>query len=227
MRNRQIRLIIGVLVALVLFASSLALLFYLRGIDKEQKVQTQALYVASKDIQKGQMISLSDLQKADVSAHLAPSEVLDDASIIGKYAAVDIFKHEVIRKEKLTLKQIKEMPKVESGDEEVKEPQMQEKLTSKKDTITLALSLFQNIDTTLQQGDTIDIVSVIPKESQRGRSSDYETKYIALDVTIDTFVSGASRVGTIVQGAGEKMAFADSVIFEMSPKEIKNFFSIY
>lgn len=224
MKNRQIRLIIGILVGLVLFSSSLAFLFYTKQGDvKAHDENSIEVFIATKHLAKGNMITHSDLGKSYLPQSYIAGVPLTEAEIIGRYASVDIFEKELFRKEKLSMlapQKNEILPKVEEvAVEESKESQ-------KSDTVALPLSLFQNIDTTLKSGDFIDIVSVIPKEIKT-KNTKFETKYIALHVLIDSFISGSTKTQEVVSKDDKKLIYADSVVFEMKPNDIKNFFSTY
>lgn len=232
MKNRQVRLIIGILVGLVLFSSSLAFLFY----TKQDQVESQnkdniEVYVASKKLAMGEMIGASDLQKTYLPKSYIVGAPLSEAEIIGRYASVDIFTNELFRKEKISLIE----PKLvlsdtisDTKEEGIKEEALTQELS---DTITLPLSLFQNIDTSLKKGDKIDIVSTIPdiqNANLNTREQEFKTKYIATKITIHSFVSNAHEVNTMTSVDSEqKLIYADSVVLEMSPKVIKNFFGAY
>jgi hypothetical protein len=90
--------------------------------------------------------------------------------------------------------------------------------------------LFHNIDTTLQKGDYIDIVSLKEKKSKKGER-DFDVKYVALRVPIHSFVSGTTLMERYTQNVGEgkdaKTVYAKSVVLETSPKDIKNLLSLY
>ncbi|MDF1876849.1 hypothetical protein JHD47_03350 [Sulfurimonas sp. SAG-AH-194-L11] len=229
MRNRQTRIIMGILVGLVLFSSSIALLMYSKQDSLSEYVEGHIeVYVATKHLNKGDLISSEDIDKAYLPKSYIAFTPLTQSEIIGRYAKVEIFAKEPLRKEKISLTKPNEEPIVSKQlvREKVKVKVLKTKKL-KKDTITVTLSLFQNIDASLKQGDYIDILSVIPKIS-KGKTSRYDTKYVALKVKIHSFVSNYKQVKRyITSDIDGKSLTADSIIFEMSPNEIKNFLSVY
>jgi len=226
MRNRQTRIIIGILVGLVLFASSIALLMYSKQSTLSEYVEGHIeVYVAARHLYKGDKISSEDITKAFLPKSYLAFTPLTQSEIIGRYAQVEIFKKEPLRKEKIAsqrpvekiittvVKKKKEAPK---------------ELMVKYDTLTIPLTLFQNIDSSLKRGDRIDIISVIPRSSKsRSNTNDYSTKYIALNVKVNTFISNYKSVKKYLSNGSNGMLQADSIVFEMSPDEIKNFLSVY
>lgn len=234
MKNRQIRLIIGVLVGLVLFSSSLALLFYTKQEGKE--LQTQELIqvnVANKKLARGEIIASNDIKEMMLPKSYITTTPLMSNEIIGRYTNVDIFEGELFRAEKLSLEAVQTQT-VQSASSEPTDTQkpLQDDLQLRSyDTVMLPLTLFQNLDTTLKKGDIIDIVSTLPHLEQTNLNQsgrDFKTKYIATKIEIDSFVFGGQNANTLVGTNKEGVAtYADGVVLIMEPKEIKNFFSAY
>ena len=227
MKNRKMRLIIGMLIGLVLFSSSVALLMYTK-INKEEpkSVASVEVYVASKHISRGEKIVARDLTKASLPKSYLAFTPLTASEIIGRYATVDIFAKEPMRKEKLSLSRpvdkkvvakVEKKKKVE--EDEILEP-VQKGVNS--DTLTVSLSLFSNIDSSLKVGDTIDIISVLTSNGVK-----FKSKYVALHLPIYAFVKNNMRVGSYLFKSGENMATADSIVFSMTPNEIKNFLDMH
>jgi len=226
MKNRQIRLIIGVLTGLVLFSSSLAFLFYTKQEKALSSVdEVLSVYVAKNNIVRGKMITAEDLELSKLPKSHLLTTPLSDVEIIGRYANVDIYAKELIRAEKLALLEPKEQEAVKNKELKTSQESSEEEIV-KSDTLTLPLSLFQNLDTTLKAGESIDIVSILPTKL-KSRDEDFDTKYIATDVSIDSFVSGSKTLQSAVVETEKSLVYADSVVFVMSPTEIKNFFELY
>jgi len=225
MKNRQIRLTIGVLVGLVLFSSSLAFLFYAKQTDKSlQDDNTIEVFLAKQHIAKGEMIGLDDLEKSYLPKSYLSAAPLTEAEIIGRYAVVEMFDKELFRKEKISVLQ----PEQVQTPVKIEEVALEEETQAAQinDTLTLPLSLFQNIDTSLKVGDYIDIVSAIPKGAG-AKNTEFDTKYIALHILISSFVSNSIQMQELVKQTDNKFVYADSVVVEMSPNEIRNFFATY
>ncbi len=233
MKNKHMKTVILLLVGLVLFTSSLSLLMYKKQADlkeESEKVKFVEMYITTKDIKQGEMLGAESIQKASFPQEYLVGAPLTASEIIGRYAIVDIFKSEPIREQKISLskpedKTIKQdkpgiaetLQKLEEGDE-------------LKDTITLPLSVFKNVDSSLKKGDKIDIVSV--KAKQDGREQDFKVNYIALNVKIDAFVQNGKQVNNFVSYVKDKKnntiaSYAENIILEISPKELKNFLTLY
>jgi len=225
MKNRQTRIIIGILVGLILFSSSIALLMYSKQSSLSEYVEGHVeVYVSARDLNKGDLINADDIEKAFLPKSYLAFTPLTKSEIIGRYANVEIFSKEPLRKEKLSsskpvvqktkaIKSIKKAPEVEKID------------YVKRDTITVPLSIFKNIDSSLKKGDYIDIVSV--KARNKKGVHKYDTKYVALKVKIHSFVSNLKKVKKYAFSTKNGMSVADAVVFEMNPDEIKNFLSVY
>ncbi|WP_418640686.1 SAF domain-containing protein [Sulfurimonas sp. ST-27] len=233
MKNRKTRIIMGIMVGLVLFSSSVALLLYLKqGKTKEHKEAEVEVFVAAKNIHKGDVINADSLKKANLAKSYISFTPLTDTEIIGRYANVDIYKGEPIRPEKIVAIPPKTEQEAEAKKQKKKEKQVQPQKTEApqqvtKDTLSVALSLFRNQDTSLRSGDFVDIACAIPSANKKTPDRFY-TKYVALHVKIDTFVINGNRQTKLLSYNEKQMLTkADTVIFQMAPKEIKNFLAYY
>lgn len=227
MKNKQIRMVILILIGLLFFSTSLALLMYSKESELEshmKQLRMVDVIISSRDIKKGEILGADNIQTAKLPADYIAGTPLVASEVIGRYAAVDIFKNEPIRKEKISLSKIEEVKVVETN--ATQDVAVVSKKKDEVDTITLPLTVFKNIDSSLQQGDKIDIVSV--KYKKDNRDFDFSTKYIALNVTVNGFVLNGKKVNTYIASYVEgKPLFAQDVILEFSPKDIKNFFMLY
>lgn len=220
------KMVILILVGIVLFTTSLALLMYTKQNElakQNTNVNMVEVYLSAKDLKEGELLEADAIKKAKLPREYVVGGALTASEIIGRYAKVDILENEPIRSEKITLKK----PEIEE-ETQLQTPVAVPQSTSDEvhDTISLPLSVFKNIDTTLKKGDTIDIVSVESK--QKGRETDFDTKYIALNVMIDNFVENGKMTNTYIASYLEgKPVFAQSIVLKISPKEIKNFLMLY
>jgi len=225
MKNRQTRIIIGILVGLILFSSSIALLMYSKQSSLSEYVEGHIeVYVSSKHFNKGELINSQDIEKAFLPKSYLAFTPLTQSEIIGRYAKVEIFPKEPLRREKLSLSK----PKLEKNilaKSYKKAPEVEKIDYVKRDTITVPLSIFKNIDSSLKKGDYIDIVSV--KFKNKNGTHKYVTKYVALKVKIHSFVSDLKKIKKYVFNTKNGVSVADSVVLEMNPDEIKNFLSVY
>ncbi len=229
----------GILVGLVLFTSSVALLLYLRqGInDKQQNI---AVYVAAKHLNKGDYIGADAIIRTKLPTSYINFTPLLPSEIIGKYANTEIFAKEPIRTQKLSL--------LKPSDEVVAENNVTKinvaletsdtNTTTKQiqsDTIAIPLSVFKNRDSSLHAGSFVDIISIDPKKL-KNREWTFTTKYIAVHVPVHHFVSKnvstATFTRTITKTTAKKQTStevieADTVVLSMKPKDLKNFLNIY
>lgn len=227
MKNKQMKTVILILIGLVLFMTSLALLMYSKQNTLEEqvkKVQLVEVFVTARDIRKGELLNANTIKKAALPREYIVGIPLTASEIIGRYAVVDIYQNEPIREQKIALTK-----PVEKKAIAIKADTKQETLELKEvkgDTISLPLSVFKNMDSSLHKGDKIDIVSV--ENTKDGRESEFKTKYIALNVTIESFVVNGRPINNYMStDAKGNTMFAQNIVLSFSPKEIKNFFMLY
>jgi len=229
MKNRKTRIIMGIMVGLVLFSSSVALLLYLRqGKSKEVTQASTEVYVAAKELKKGDLLDAKSVVKAKLPTSYINFTPLTDSEIIGRYANVTIYKGEPIRPQKISVvkpaKQVKTVNTIKKSIPKVTAPKLTQ-LT--QDTLSVSLSVFKNNNTLLKAGDYVDIASVVPT-SNKNRAGDFHTNYVALHVKINNFINHGKATNTLTTyNAKKQMIRADSVVLLMSPKEIKNFLALY
>ncbi|WP_304545920.1 flagella basal body P-ring formation protein FlgA [Sulfurimonas microaerophilic] len=230
MKNKQMRMVVLILIGLVLFTTSLALLLYSKQGDLEKqanRVQMVEVFLSAKDIKRGELIDAHSIKKGTLPKEYLGATPLTASEIIGRYARVDIFANEPLRKEKISLAQPKEEQKVVKVVENntFKAAEITPELKD-ADTIVLPLSVFHNIDTSLLAGDTIDIVSV--KSNKSGREVGFSANYIALGVKIKSFANNMQRAkGYIISSIEGKAVVANGIVLEVDPKKIKNFLNLY
>lgn len=234
MRNRNTRIIMGILVGLVLFTSSVALLMYLKQSKANENITHNVeVYVASKNLKEGDYIGANAIKKAKVPQNYISFTPLMPEEIIGRYAKVDIFAKEPIRREKLsTINPLDE--KIEHVVVSHEKNVTKEHIVSSSDTVSIPLSIFKNRDASLKAGSFVDIVSIVPKKL-KNRDYAFTTKYIALHVLVHSFVGNnitmPSYTRTVTQTKDKKsisnIIEADTIVLDMSPKDIKNFLALY
>jgi len=223
----------GILVGLVLFTSSVALLMYLKQSKANENIQKNVeVYVASKHLTIGDYIGADSITKERVPQNYISFTPLVAEEIIGRYAKVDIFPKEPIRSEKISISNpldVKVKKTVQNTDE-----QKQKIVQTTSDTISIPLSVFKNKDTSLKAGNYIDIVSIIPKQLHNKEFS-FSTKYIAIHIPIHSFVSKNVTTSTYTRTVTtttnkvtkSQIIEADTIVLAMSPKNIKNFLAVY
>ena len=233
MKNRKMRLIIGMLIGMVFFSSSVALLMYTK--QGQGQVQTELrndieVYVTSRDIARGELITQTDIELASLPQSYLAFTPLVSSEIVGRYANVTIFAKEPLRGEKLSLTKPEEtLTQVENVVvKSIQKEEISEQLSdydNNRDTFIMPLSFFKNVDDTLKAGDYIDILSVIPKRSKNG---EFLTKYVAVHILINSFVINSSRSKTMTKSAPEnQVSKAQSVVFDVLPGDIKNLLATY
>ena len=220
----------GIMVGLVLFSSSVALLLYLKQGKTAQNQQNNIeVFVAAKDIKKGELLNAATLKKAKLPKSYISLTPLMDTEIIGRYANVNIYKDEPIRREKITnvkpQKTVSKKTVTKKANSEKTEKAVPVQLSA--DTLLVPLKLFRNTDSSLKMGDFVDIACVVPSNNKT-RTNSFSTKYVVLHVKINHFSNhGNKQNSMIVHGAKNQTIQADAIRFQMSPTEIKNFLEYY
>ena len=215
------------MVGLVLFSSSVALLLYLKQSKHKEAHQSNIeVFVAAKNLKKGDLLDATSIKKAKLSKSYISFTPLTDSEIISRYARVDIYKDEPIRLEKISAKKpVKEIKQIVKKNRTEVQTTLNKVQQVTEDTLTLSLSVFKNKNTLLKEGDYVDIVSVIRSST---KTDAFNTKYIALHVKINNFVSNGKSTSTpISYNAKKQIVRADTIVLLMAPKEIKNFLAVY
>jgi len=225
----------GILVGLVLFTSSVALLMYLKQSKANENIQKNVeVYVASKHLIRGDYIGADSITKARVPQNYISFTPLVAEEIIGRYAKVDIFPKEPIRSEKISISNPLDVKVKKTVQNTNEQNQKKEIVQTTSDTISIPLSVFKNRDTSLKAGNCIDIVSIIPKQLHNKEFS-FSTKYIAIHIPIHSFVSKNVTTSTYTRTVTtttnkvttSQIIEADTIVLDMSPKDIKNFLAVY
>lgn len=227
MKNRKTRIIMGIMVGLVLFSSSVALLLYLKQTkNKETTRNNIEVFVAAKNLKKGDLFDAGSIKKAKLPKSYVSFTPLTDSEIISRYARVNIYKDEPIRLEKISVsKPVQEIHQVAKNIITKEQITINNIKQVTEDTLSVSLSVFKNKNTLLREGDYVDIASVIPSST---KTDNFNTKYIALHVKIDNFVSNGKTLSTpISYNAKKQIIRADTIVLLMSPKNIKNFLAVY
>lgn len=227
MREKKTKILVGILLSLIVFTSSVAFLMYTKQSRISKNLEENvAVYVSAKDIKKGEMLGAQNMLLTHLPKNYVGAQALTQEEIMGRYAVADMLKNEPLRIEKLSLQKPQdEMLASFVSDINASSQKTKELQTLGSDTLSIAMDLFQNIDTSLKQGDYIDIVSVMPTKDA---NSEYEfsTRYIALHVQI------GSIVFPFVETQDEKsklkpVSVPGSLVLHMEPNEIKNFLKLY
>lgn len=231
MKQKKMKIVTGVMLAVVLFTSSLALLMYSKQSQLREFIEKQVeVYVATKSLSIGDKITAKDITISSLPQSYLSFTPLTQAEIVGRYASVEIFINEPFRPEKLSLKKPDEKAMQAVIVPELKEDVELKQLST--DSISIPMSVFKNLDHSLKSGEFIDIVAVLPKKNKK---NDYQftTKYIALHVPIRSFVSNTRLIDKMMTKVYDNKSkevnilLADTVVLEMTPKDIKNFFPMY
>ncbi|WP_457750239.1 SAF domain-containing protein [Sulfurimonas sp.] len=230
MKNRKTRIIMGIMVGLVLFSSSVALLLYLKEDKlKENKQAYIEVFVAAKNIAKGDELNATSLKRAKLPKSYIGFTPLTDTEIIGRFAKVNIYKGEPIRQEKISMSkptlQMAIPTKTLNKKTLPKQTTVKKIVQESNDAISVPFSMFKNKDSSLRSGDFVDIACAVPSTK---KADVFYTKYVALHVKIDNFVNNGTVIAQAIAHNAKKQAIqADTVILQMSPKEIKNFLAFY
>jgi Flp pilus assembly protein CpaB len=233
MKNRQTKLIIGVLAGLVLFASSLALLMYSKQSELASKVsQNVKVYVAKQSLERGHYITADDITLASL-----PKEFLDfsppkPTEIVGKYVQEKLYKKEPIRLNKIASRKPKEEKIAVVVPHSKAAPLQDKENVSKSDKLSVPTTLFRNLDETIVAGNYIDIVSVVPKKDKNGKVTNFSTKYIAIHIKVLYYLSDGIQTKSLLQKSTDadtqtSVRKAQSVVLDMQPQNIKNLLKMY
>jgi hypothetical protein len=222
-KKRNFLIVIGT-ISLSIFGIIVALMLYMQK-DAIAQTKTSRGYVAIKDINIGHKIDLNDIELRELPQSYIGTDTLEMKDILGHFAQVDISKNDLIRAEKLTLtSKAVTLSKVE---ENTKEAVIQNNLN---DTVSVPLNLFKNPDTTLHNGDHIDLIGISLTGDEKPF---FTTRYIALNVAVIGFMKEGkkltkiSSVSTDSKTGATTPALADEIILEMNPREISRMLSMY
>ena len=235
MKKDRTRLIIGILLSLVLFSSSIGLWLYTKekNLSKEMQ-QMRYVYVMAKDVKKGTRIS-----DADIRLERYPKEVISwktpkKGEILHRYAKTDLYKGEPLMASKLSTQPIVEKKEITKQKAKVEKPKIQKKnpfAKFKGDTITLSLASFHNIDPTLKSGDKVDIASIDASVNELKNDNKLKIRYAAIGVSIISFGYGTSQHKSATRKIntknGIKTLTADNVTLAVTPKNVQNLLALY
>lgn len=233
MKKDRTRLIIGILLSLVLFSSSLGLWLYVKEQNMDKKLQNMKyVYVMAKDVKKGSRITDSDLKLERYPQEVISWRTLSKGEILHQYAKTDLYRGEPVLASKLSSKPIEEkVPQKKVKKPKEKEPKSTPALKFKGDTITLPLSSFHNIDPTLRSGNKVDIVSIDATATDLRNEKKLKTRYAAIGVKVVSFGYGTSQYKSVtkrVSNAQEsKTILADTITLSVTPKNVKNLLALY
>ncbi len=234
MKKDRTRLIMGVLLSLVLFSSSLGLWFYLQEQKMDKKLQNmEYVYVFAKDVKKGSKINDSDIKLERYPRKVVTWKPLSKGEILHRYAKTDLFKGEPIMASKLSFKPIVEkiVQQKRIEPKKHKEQTNTSDLKLKVDTITLPLESFHNIDPTLRSGNKVDIVSIDATAKDLRNGKKLKTRYAAIGVKVVSFGYGNTQYKNVTKkvstSKGSKTILADTVTLAVTPKNVKNLLALY
>ena len=230
MKQQKMKLLIVGLLGLFVFASMIALLMYNKTRQIQARIDDQVtVLIASKSIEAGEIVGASALGVVELPRSTVTFQPPELGDIVGKYAVTDILEGEPMRTEKLSLSapQPKTMPKIETAEVPKTLPVAVPAADAVTDRMSIPLRLFQNVDDTLKEGDRIDIISIRPKQGGgTKRIGDVDVRYVALNVAVAGFIAnGIWQDALAVQAEGVRRA--DTILLEITPKQIGNFLSLY
>ncbi len=169
---RDIKLYV-IIVLLFLLIATLGGVYYMYQQNlymQKKQHQNVRVVVAKKRIPQNKMITKEDLKVLEFQRSTVPFRVLVKGEIIGKYAAVDIYKDEPIREEKIT----KILEQKENNSTAKK---------AKYDLYNISSKLFKNPNYMLKSGDLIDIIGV-----WKDKKDQFVVKYIATNTEVFGFL---------------------------------------
>lgn len=178
--NRQL-IVILILASLLLSALGAAFYFYKKSIEEKKSVnELVTIYIAKEDIKKGTLLQVKHLAQTQIARQFILNEPLLKKEILGKYTKENIYKHEIFLKQKLTTKIEKEKAKI---------------IPFENSSYNMKFDFFENPNYSLNQGDYINIMSVVPKGKidKKGKYSDYSVQYVAKGIKVLGFLRNGFR----------------------------------
>ncbi|WP_424688299.1 SAF domain-containing protein [Halarcobacter ebronensis] len=178
--NRQL-IVILILASLLLSALGAAFYFYKKSVEEKKSVnELVTVYIAKNDIEKGTLLQVKHLAQTQIARQFILNEPLLKKELLGKYTKENIYKHEIFLKQKLTTKVEKEKAKI---------------IPFENSSYNMKFDFFENPNYSLNQGDYINIMSVIPKGKidKKGKYSDYSVQYVAKGIKILGFLRNGFR----------------------------------
>lgn len=222
MREKKIKILVGILLTLVLFSSSAALLMFMKqdssAMSSKESVR---VYMASKALDGSKPISAEDISEI----HMPKAELrftpLSSSEIVGMYVQSDMLQGELFRAEKLALTQ----KALQTQPTQIAKESEEVLIESIQDTLVLNLTLFQNMDTTLKAGDFIDIVSIMPTQ-EKNKEYEFKPQYIALHIPV-VGINYETQIQNEKDKKAAAISVAKSIVVGMKPEEIKSFLDLY
>lgn len=233
MKKDRTRLIIGVLLSLLLFSSSLGLWFYIQEQGMNKKLQNMKyVYVLTHDVKKNTKLSDSDIKLERYPKEVIHWKLLSKAQILHKYAKTDLYAGEPVMASKLSDAPLIQKKKTNVAALEPKKPiEKKIKISFQGDSITLPLHSFQNIDPTLRSGNKVDILAIDASVNDLRNEKKLKTRYAAIGVKVVSFGYGPTQYKSVTkkvtQGNKTKTILADTITLAVTPKNVKNLLALY
>ncbi len=170
MRDIKLYVIIALLFLLIATLGGVYYMYQQNLYMQKKQHQNVRVVVAKKKIPQNKIITKEDLKVLEFQRSMIPFRVLVKGEIIGKYAAVDIYKDEPVREEKIT----KILEQKENNSTAKK---------AKYDLYNISSKLFKNPNYMLKSGDLIDIIGV-----WKDKKDQFVVKYIATNTEVFGFL---------------------------------------
>jgi hypothetical protein len=231
MKKDRTKLIIGILMTLMLFSSFVALWEYSQNKELQQKKKKFVhVYVLTHDVKPNHKLTPRDITLKEFPKDVVSWKVLKQNQILHKYTKTALYKGEPLLASKLQSTPLK-----------IKEKKQKQKKLSKKllvplkDTITLPVKMFRNIDKTLTANSYIDIVTVDPQKTKERYENTFKTKYVAICVKVTSFSFNGNITSSLLSTKSYKkkakelltQEMADMINLEVTPKNINNLLYLY
>lgn len=228
--NKKRNTILGIgFVSLVIFSIIIMVIVQIKNDNHGSKADNRTrAYVAVKHIALGQKITLDDIELRSLPQDYVGSQPLDMTDIVDHYASVEIMKSDLIRSEKLSFVSVHPQAEVENTNGASDENAT--KVYTAHDVISMPLSVFKNPDTTLKNGEYIDILGMSVFGDEKPQ---FSTRYIALHVAVKGFLKEGKNVNEIVSVTVDEKTqavskvYADEILLDMPPRDIASFLSTY
>lgn len=228
MKQKQLTLLLIGLISLVIFASMIALVFYIKQQQLQETIEPEkSVFVARIPIHKGEKITANNIVLRSLPVSYTGPNPLGMGQIIGNYAAVEIMGSDLITLQKLSAKPLDENG-TETGDTVT--PLSVQTVPGDADRFSIPLNLFKNPDMSLRSGDMIDIIGI---GIDPGEQKHFQPRYLALGVKIGGFLKNGKPVESIVSISEDPKTHeaipsaADSIVLGLNPSQINRMLSLY
>ncbi len=182
--NKQIVIILGLI---SLLFSSLGMAYYFYDQNTKSLIKSNKLiyvYVAKENIKKNTKITKEHLKKVKMAKNYILVTPLLNKEIIDKYAKENIYKNDLFRKEKISIKITNEKDLVDKFE---------------FNSYNMQFRMFQNPNYSLKKGDYINIISAYQVGKENKPLNPHKVQYIAKHIKILGFLRDGKESDQVIK----------------------------